>query len=160
MFFTDAEEALAELRRVLKAGARACFAAWGPFEQPYWQTTMKIVHQHTGGLMIEPDSPDPFRFSTQGSLSQVLRAAGFGEVEESVRTVPWTWPGSAEEVFEYARSVSTPYRPLLERVPQSEWPAILTQAHAAIDRYRVGDEIRFGANVVLASGKAGRGASL
>ena len=37
---------------MLKPGARACFAAWGPMEQPYWQTTMKIVHRHVGGAML------------------------------------------------------------------------------------------------------------
>lgn len=160
MFFADPVQAMVELDRVLKPGARACFVAWGPFEQPYWQSTMKIVHQHTGGALLEPGGADPFRFSIPGSLSQVLRTAGFHEVEESTRTVPWTWPGDTAEVLEYARSCSTPFQPLLKRVPQSEWPAILTEAHAAIDRYRVGDEIRFGADVVFASGKAGRGASL
>ena len=33
MFFANVERAFSELRRVLKPGARACFAAWGPFEQ-------------------------------------------------------------------------------------------------------------------------------
>ena len=154
MFFSDPQRALAELRRVLKPDARACFAAWGPFEQPYWQTMMKIVHRHAGGTMLEPGAPDPFRFSAAGSLSQVLRDAGFREVEESARKVPWTWPGDTAEVFEYARSCSTPFRPLVERVPQEKWPAILAEVHAAINQYRVGDEIRFGAIVVLASGRA------
>jgi len=60
MFFSDAERALAELRRVLQTGARACFAAWGPIEQPYWQTTMKIVHarrrSHASNGRIRPFS--------------------------------------------------------------------------------------------------------
>jgi hypothetical protein len=43
---------------------------------------------------------------------------------------------------------------MLERVRAEEWPAIRAEAKAAIERYRVGDEIRFGADVVLASGKA------
>ena len=72
MFFSDAQRALAELHRVLKPGARACFAAWGPMEQPYWQTTMKIVHRHVGGAMLPPGGADPFRFSASGSLSEVL----------------------------------------------------------------------------------------
>jgi SAM-dependent methyltransferase len=154
MFFADPERAMAELRRVLKPGARACFAAWGPFEQPYWQTTMKIVHRHAGGTMLDPGGPDPFRFSVSGSLSRVLRDAGFREVEESARELPWTWPGEPAEVLEYARSCSTPFQPLLKRVPPEKWPTILAEAQAAIERYRVGDEIRFGAIVVLASGKA------
>jgi ubiquinone/menaquinone biosynthesis C-methylase UbiE len=154
MFFADPERALMELRRVLKAGARACFAAWGPIEQPYWQTTMGIVHRHTGGTMLEPGGTDPFRFSTAGSLAKVLRSAGYQEVEESVRNLPWTWPGDAEEVFEYACALTVPFRAMLERVSADEWPAIRAEAKAAIERYRVGDEIRFGAELVFASGRA------
>jgi ubiquinone/menaquinone biosynthesis C-methylase UbiE len=154
MFFSDAQRALAELRRVLKPGARACFAAWGPIEQPYWQTTMKIVHRHVGGAILPPGGADPFRFSKAGSLSEMLRASGFHEVDESTQNLPWTWLGDAEEVFEYFCAVSAPFRPMLERVRVEEWPAIRSEAKAAIERYRVGDEIRFGADVVLASGKA------
>jgi ubiquinone/menaquinone biosynthesis C-methylase UbiE len=154
MFFGDVKQALAELQRVLKPRARACFAAWGPFEQPYWQTTMKIVHGHVGGELLDAGQGDPFRFSAAGSLSEALRSASFREVEESVKNVPWVWRGSTEELFEYASAVSTPFRAMLSRVPERKWPAIRTQVHAAIDRYRVGDEIQFGAVVVLASGKA------
>jgi SAM-dependent methyltransferase len=154
MFFNDAQRALAELHRVLKPGARACFAAWGPMEQPYWQTTMKIVHRHVGGDLLPPGGSDPFRFSAPGALSKVLSAAGFHEVEESLQNLPWTWPGDAEEVFEYAAAVAAPFRPMMERVPVEEWPVIRAEATAAIERYRVEDEIRFGADVVLASGKA------
>jgi ubiquinone/menaquinone biosynthesis C-methylase UbiE len=154
MFFIDAERALAELRRVLKPGARACFAAWGPMEQPYWQSTMKIVHRHVGGAMLESGGSSPFRFSAAGSLSQVLSASGFHEVEEATHNLPWTWPGDAEEAFEYFCAVAAPFRPMLERVPAGEWPAIRAEAKAAMEQYRVGDEIRFGADIVLASGKA------
>jgi ubiquinone/menaquinone biosynthesis C-methylase UbiE len=154
MFFSDVQRALTELRRVLKPGARACFAAWGPMEQPYWQSTMKIVHRHVGGSILPPGGADPFRFSVIGSLAEVLSASGFHEVEESTRNLPWTWPGDAGEVFEYAGAVAAPFRPMLERVRVGEWPAIRAEAKVAIERYRVGNEIRFGADVVLASGEA------
>jgi ubiquinone/menaquinone biosynthesis C-methylase UbiE len=154
MFFADVGRALTELRRVLKAGARACFAAWGPIEQPYWQTTMQIVHRHAGGTMLEPGGADPFCFSKAGSLAEALRAAGFREVEESLRSLPWTWPGDAEEVFEYSCAVTVPFRAMLERVPAERWAIIRAEAKEAIERYRVGDEVRFGAEIVFASGKA------
>jgi SAM-dependent methyltransferase len=154
MFFSDTQKALSELRRVLKPGARACFAAWGPIEQPYWQTTMKVVHRHVGGTMLQPEGADPFRFSTCGSLASALNSSGFHDVEESLRNLPWTWPGSAEEVFEYAWAVAAPFRPMLERMRVEDWPLIRAQATTEIARYRVGNEIRFGADVVLASGKA------
>ena len=158
MFFADVVGALTELRRVLKRGARACFVAWGPIEQPYWQATMKIVHRHVGGDMLAPGGANPFRFSVQGSLSDVLRAAGFEDVEESTRNLPWMWPAvgaeDADEVLAYACAVSVPFRPLLDRVPEAEWPAIRAEARQAIERYRVGNEIRFGAEIVMASGRA------
>ena len=154
MFFADPKRALTELHRVLKPGARACFAAWGAIEQPYWQSTMKIVHRQVGGAMLPAGGADPFRYSAAGSLSEVLRAAEFQEVEESIRNLPWTWQGDAEEVFEYACAVAAPFRPMLERVPEEMWPTIRAEAKAAIERYRVGDEVRFGADVVLASGRA------
>jgi SAM-dependent methyltransferase len=154
MFFSDVERAVTELRRVLRAGARACFAAWGSIDQPYWQSTMKIVHRHVGGAILPAGGSDPFRFSAAGSLSEVLRSAGFREVEESAQKVPWTWPGDAEDVFEYASAVAAPFRPMLEQVSEEQWPTIRAEAKREIERYRVGNEIRFGADVVLASGKA------
>src|SRR5579863_7030728 len=105
MFFRDPEAALRELRRVLKPGARACFLAWGPFDQPYWQSMMGVVHQHVGGPLLEPGGPDPFRFAEAGSLSKVIRAAGFRDVTEHTKTLPLTWLGPVEEVWEYAQSV-------------------------------------------------------
>ena len=154
MFFADPKQALTELHRVLKRGARACFAAWGPVEQPYWQCTMKIIQRHVGGALLAEGGADPFRFSAAGSLSEILRAAGFQETEETTRNLPWTWLGAAEEVFEYSCALSVPFRAMLERVPEEMWPAIRAEAKAAIERYQLGDEIRFGADVVLASGRA------
>jgi ubiquinone/menaquinone biosynthesis C-methylase UbiE len=154
MFFADPRRALGQLRRVLRPGARACFAAWGPIEQPYWQTTMGLVHKHVGGEMVKSEAASPFRFAAAGSLSEVLQDAGFQAVEESIRNLPWTWFGEPEEVFEYACGCATPFRPMLERVPEAMWPSIRAEAVAAMEKYRVGDEIRFGANVVFASGRA------
>lgn len=153
MFFSDCERALRELHRVLKPSARACFVAWGPFEQPYFQSMFGVVVKHAGGPALVPGGPDPFRFAEPGSLSAVLRTAGFHDVEEETRTVPWTWPGTAEEVWEQAQAVAAPFRPLLERVPADSWEQINREVHAAIQKYVAGACIKFGAVVVLASGK-------
>jgi len=153
MFFGDPRLALQELRRVLRPGARACFLAWGPFDQPYWQSMMGIVHRHVGGPLLEPDGPNPFRFAAPGSLSAVLRSAGFNAVEEETKVLPWTWPGPVEELWEYAQSVAVPFRPLLERVPAEQWPQIHAEVHAAVRQYADGEQVAFGASVVFASGK-------
>ena len=152
MFFQDCERALREVKRVLKPGARACFLAWGPFEQPYWSSTIGVVVNHVGGPAIAPGGPDPFRFCNPGSLSSVMRKAGFGNVKEETRTVPWTWPGTAEEVWEQAQAVAAPFIPLLQRIPAGKRDAIDQNAITAIQQHADGDSIKFGATVVLASG--------
>jgi hypothetical protein len=43
---------------------------------------------------------------------------------------------------------------MIERVQEKDWPAIRADAALAMQQYRVGNEIRFGADVVFASGKA------
>jgi SAM-dependent methyltransferase len=152
MFFRDVALALLQLHRVLRPRSRACLLAWGPFDQPYWRSTMGVVHEHVGGPLLQPGGPDPFRFAQPGSLSAVLRNAGFREVEEETKTVPWTWPGTPDEVWEQARAVSVPFRPMLERVPADMWPQIHEEVRAAIGKYVQGENIAFGASVVLASG--------
>ena len=152
MFFRDLVLALRELRRVLRPGARACFLAWGSFDQPYWQSMMGVVHRHVGGPLLQPDAPNPFRFAEPGSLSEVLRSAGFSAVDENTKTLPWTWPGPVEDVWEYAQAVAVPFRPMLERVPAEKWPEVHADVHAALRKYWDGEKIAFGASVVLASG--------
>ncbi|MFZ0296547.1 MAG: class I SAM-dependent methyltransferase [Candidatus Sulfotelmatobacter sp.] len=152
MFFVDVVQALRELHRVLISEARACFLAWGPFDQPYWRSTMGVVHRHVGGSLLPPGGPDPFRFSQPGSLSAVLRNAGFLGVEEETKTLPWTWPGSPQEVWEQAQAVAVPFRPMLDRVPEKMREQIDQEVLREIGRYVQGENINFGVSVVLASG--------
>ena len=152
MFFADVIRALHELHRVLISEARACFLAWGPFDQPYWQSTMGVVHRHVGGPLLLPGGPDPFRFSPPGSLSAVLRSAGFREVEEETKALPWTWPGTPQEVWEQAQAVAVPFRPMLDRVPENMRKQIDEEVLREIGRYVHGENINFGVSVVLASG--------
>jgi SAM-dependent methyltransferase len=153
MFFPDVESALRDLYRVLRPRARACFAAWGPEDQPYFSTSIGIVHRRVGGPLLAPGGPDPFRFARPGSLSEVLKRSGFTNVHEERRIVPWTWPGSVEEVWEQQQAVATPFLPLLRRVPAEKWPEINAEVHAAIRKYEDSGAIKFGAAIVLASGQ-------
>ena len=113
---------------------------------------MGIVHRHAGGSLLVPGGANPFRFAAPGSLSELMQAAGFREVSEETRTVPWTWPGTPEEVWEQAQAVAVPFRRMLDRVPPKLWPQIHKEVHAAIRQYVRGENIEFGASVVLACG--------
>jgi len=153
MFFRDPETALGELRRILRPGVRACFLAWGSFDQPYWSSTIGVVHRLVGGPLLPADVPNPFRFASSGSLSDVLRTAGFHSVEEQTRNLPWTWPGSPEEVWELMKAITVPFRPVLDRVPPDDRHRIDAEVCREVARYSDGENIAFGASVVLASGR-------
>lgn len=150
MFFAEVEKALGELCRVLKPGARACFIAWGPYDQPYWATTMAIVQKHLGLPTAGPE--DMFRFAPSGSLSAALQAAGFGGVDEQQKTLPWVWPGPPDEVWQYAQAVSSPFRSLLDQVPADQWDEVNRKVVEAIRPYVKGEAVDFGVQVVMASG--------
>lgn len=153
MFFRDPQKALGELRRVLRYGARACFLAWGRFDQPYWKSMMGVVHRHVAGPLLPPDGPNPFRFAEPGTLSEMLRLAGFGSVEERTVTLPWAWPGPPDEVWQQMKAVAVPFRPLLDRVQAERWPEIDAEVSREVARYFDGERIAFGAEVILASGR-------
>ena len=153
MFFADVDRALREVHRVVKPNARACFVVWGTHDQPYFSASFGIVHRHVGGPLLAADGPDPFRFARQGSLSEALKKSGFENLHEETRIVPWTWQGSAEEVWELEQAVGAPFLPLLKRVPSERWPEINAEVHAAIRKYQDQDAIKFTATIVLASGQ-------
>ena len=153
MFFSDTERAFREVLRVLKPGARACFAVWGSKGQPYFSSSIGVVHRNVGGPLIASGGPDPFLFSEAGSLSGAMRMAGFAEVREETRIVPWTWPGTAEEVWEQQQGTAAPFRSLLSRVKPDQWPTLNAEIHNSIRKYRDGENIKFTATIVLASGR-------
>ena len=109
--------------------------------------------RHAGGPLLPPGGDNPFRFAEPGSLSRVLTEAGFATVEEETRHVPWSWPGTPEDVWEYARAVAAPFKALLERVREEQWPAIHADAMDELRRLYDGTNVDFGATIVLAAGK-------
>jgi hypothetical protein len=113
---------------------------------------MGVRHRHVGGWLLQPEG-DPFKFAVPGGLSEILRSAGFNSIDEEAKTLPWTWPGWVEAVWEQAQSAAVPLRPMLERVPAEKWAEIHAEVHTAIRQYSDGEKIAFGVSVVLASGR-------
>jgi ubiquinone/menaquinone biosynthesis C-methylase UbiE len=153
MFFPDAMRAMQEARRVLRHQARACYLAWGPVTQPFWHNTMQIAHNYAGGDMLVPGGPDIFRFAKPGSLSEALRAGGFAEVHEEALNLPWPWEGSAEEFWEFAQTIATPFIPMLKRIPRERGQELTDEIASAVRKFQKGDRIEFTIDVVLASGR-------
>jgi len=73
-------------------------------------------------------------------------------VKEETRTLPWTWPGPPDEVWEQVQASAVAFRPRFDRVPTEMWPRIHADVHAAVEKSFNGNGVAFGATVGFASG--------
>jgi hypothetical protein len=58
-------------------------------------------------------------------------------VEESIATLPWTWPGTPEEVQENFQEVAAPFAPLLRAIPAALRPEMDAEVLRAISKCEV-----------------------
>jgi len=80
MFFADAGEALTELRRVLRPGARAAFAVFGRRGENGLYIAIEAAFSDVGETAAHC-SERIFRFSGDGGLEAALRGRGFENIE-------------------------------------------------------------------------------
>lgn len=151
MFFADVDRALKEILRVLKPGGRAAFLAWGPFEQPLFESTIGAILRLVPGTSIPEPARAMFRFAANGSLEEALGRAGFCNACERALTVSRIWSGSPQQLWKYFQEISTLFQPLLNSVP----PAMRTLVDATVcnelARFEAGGRIDTPAHVILAT---------
>ena len=154
MFFSDLPRALGEMRRVLKPGGRVTLLAWGPMQQPYFESTIGTVLRMLPASSVPALAKGMFRFGEPGVLREALSEAGFCGVEEELRIVPWSWPGTPEDVWEYFREVTIPFKPLLDSIPKEQAERLNAEVRKTIGRYYDGTQVNFTATICLASAHA------
>jgi ubiquinone/menaquinone biosynthesis C-methylase UbiE len=150
MFFSDLPRALNEMRRVLRPEGRAILLVWGPFDQPYFHTTIGTVLRMLPNAVMPESGKKMFALAEEDKLAQTLRQVGFSQVKAELVTVPWTWLGTPEEVWEYFQEVTVPFASLLQSIPAERRPEIDAAVLKAIGQYYDGTSIKFTATVHIA----------
>ena len=151
MFFSNPAHALREMCRVLKPAGRITLLAWGPMQQPYFDSTIGTILRLIPGSVLPDSGRQMFRFGDTGVLGSALADAGFCRIKEEIRVVPWSWPGSPEEVWDYFQEVTIPFRPLIEAIPGEKREFVNAEVLRAIARYYDGVQVNFTATICLAS---------
>ncbi len=153
MFFNDLPLALHEMHRVMKPGGRVVLLAWGPMDQPYFETTIGTVLRTVPGADLPESAKAVFAFGEPRSLAQKLIDAGFTTVEEKFSKEPWVWPGVPKDLWEYFQELAVPFAPLLKSIPPELRNEVDAAVLEAIARYYDGHEIKFTATVNITSGR-------
>ena len=131
--------ALKEGRRVLKPGGRGAWLVWGPTpENTQFEVLDRVLHDefnldaHEAGFM-------PTRFGLPGTMTDLLREAGFAQVEErALHFAPRVDPATAFWRPQLALRLGERFRAMGEAERQA-----LDRAMAqAFERHRDGDRIR------------------
>jgi ubiquinone/menaquinone biosynthesis C-methylase UbiE len=155
MFFADLPQALREMHRVLKPGGRVALLAWGKFDQPYFATTIGTILQLVPNLQLSATGKSMNKFGEPDVLAAQMRKAGFAQVNERLDYVSWTWPGTAEEVWEYFQDVAVPFQSTVQAVPADRRGEIDQAVLEAMKKYQVGNEVRFTAHVNITTATKG-----
>lgn len=153
MFFGDLARALGEMRRVLRPGGRVSLLAWGEMEQPYFDLTIGTIRKMRPGLEVPVGAREMFKFGRSGSLSSALAGAGFRTTDESTQELKWDWHGTPEELWDYFRGVTVPFRALLEKVDGDE--EVDRTVLAALRKHQQGEWVKINAHMVVASAVRG-----
>jgi ubiquinone/menaquinone biosynthesis C-methylase UbiE len=151
MFFSEPPCAFGEIRRVLKPRGRATLLAWGPMQQPYFETTIGTLLEMLPELTPPQSALAMFKFGKRDTLAALLREAGFASVEEDLWELPWNWPDTPEELWNYFREVTIPFRPLFDAIPIDRRDDVNAQVLQVLRNRYDGHEVKFNATVVLAS---------
>ncbi len=152
MFFPNHAQAFQETRRVLKPGGRAAFVAWGPFEQPYFLSTVGVFLKYVSLPAPQAGITGPFKFAERSTLSAALREAGFREVQEELCAVQLSWPGPVEQAWQFVREVAASFRHIYESLPPELEERVVGEVYAAMRQYSDGQRVNFPAQIVVASG--------
>jgi ubiquinone/menaquinone biosynthesis C-methylase UbiE len=154
MFFADPVGAMRECRRVLLPGGRAAFVVWGAPQQPFFGMTAGVLRRFVNIPEPEPDAPSVFRFAAPGTLSDVMKEAGFRPVHEEAVRISCERVGAPEDFWQEFREVAAPFRPLIAALAPEKRAELDAEVMAAMRPYHSGDRLRFHVDVNVACGTA------
>lgn len=139
MLVPDRAAAFRETRRVLRPGGRLAFATWAVAKRNPWATAFGPVLVERG--LIEapaPDAPGQFALGDAETIENVVRDAGFDDVDVREVGVELRVP-SWQTYVEVQTGMSTLLREALERVDESTRDEITAAARARFEPFQVND---------------------
>jgi len=153
MYFVPIEQAMSEIRRVLKPGGRVALLTWGmPEQSSYYKSCVFPFLMRTD---VDPplrDQPTLWRFSPPGSLYSALEAGGFDHVAEDRATLAMRWPGEPSEFWQHLYEVAASFRAIFDSLTGDSFAEAYDEAQAMLGEMYDGGATTMTAEVVVGSG--------
>lgn len=140
---------------VLRPGARFAACVWGEAaEVPYCALAPTLLQRVLGVEPPGPDAPGPVRLGKQSALAGVLRAGGFADVEEHVRSVEPRFASPAEGARFYCEGSGSARR-ALEGRSHADRALFAAELERALSAHRLPDgSVALPSQVRIARGTA------
>ena len=152
MFARDPEQAVREIRRVLRPGGRIAISVWGPrARNPWLSVVFDAVSAELGLPVPPPGVPGPFSLDDPATFAALFAAAGLDGVSVSEVPVPLR-TGSFEEWWSRTSSLAGPLTQLLASLPETATNALEVRLRDAVRTYETAAGYEFPGVALLAVG--------
>lgn len=135
MLMADPAAALAETRRVLRAGGRLTLAVWGaPERNPFFTAAAMTLVQRGHIPPPEPGGPGIFAMASEQRTAALLAGAGFDDVHIEELAARFAIP-DVEEYVQVVADTAGPLGVALQALPDAERTAVTAQCADALERF-------------------------
>ena len=136
MFAAAPDEALVQIRRVLRDGGRVALAVWGPRERnPWLGLVFDVATAETGQPVPPPGIAGPFALSDPDQLSRLFDTAGFTDVSVIEQSCPLV-DRSFASWWTRTCALAGPLAARLEAMSDQQRAALHDRARAAVQPYQ------------------------
>jgi ubiquinone/menaquinone biosynthesis C-methylase UbiE len=131
MLIPNLQQALSEIRRVLKPGGKLAALIWSaPENNPLFSLTLAVVSKYARGAFSQ--RPDPFALSDATVFERELMEAGFGEVR--TRALPFQFHSASLDVFMQS-TASRLTAGVMGQLSQQEQHQLLGEVREALSQF-------------------------
>jgi SAM-dependent methyltransferase len=153
MFAVDPAAAVAELKRVLKAGGRVAVSVWGAkAENPWLALVMDGLAEQLGFEVPPPNMPGPFALADSEALGALFRDAGFTDVEVTTADSPLV-ATSFDAWWNRTQSLAGPAAGIIERLPADVKAALTARLRELAAPYATADGLEFPGLTLVVTGR-------
>lgn len=156
MFFADPVGAFANIRSWLNPDGRLVVASWAAIDgNPWFEVPRDAAMAQLGPPdPSDPNGPGPLGFQNIGHVSDVLVAAGFGEISTECAEVMLRHPGPVERVAALAANIGPAARILKKYGGSSkDIEAIVASVLSDFQKFKTSEGVRIPARLNLFSAR-------